>query len=147
MASDTSRLSLLYIEDDPTSRNLCRNIISRAFPGLEILAAGNGEEGLELYKAHQPDIILSDICMPVMDGIQMAQEIRALNPDAPIIFITAMNNDRQCLEQIKKIGCTHVFLKPTECTQLIKAIRGCITSITQKKVQELTFPPPHTPQV
>jgi len=83
------RLSLLYVEDEAEIRDLLRGVLIRKFPNLDIHVAENGMAGLEVFRERRPDIVLTDIRMPLMDGIQMSRAIREENPSANIIVISA----------------------------------------------------------
>src|SRR5512135_2931258 len=130
-------ISLLYVEDDPYVRVLIARILAERYPATPIHTAEDGMAGLELYRKHRPDLILADIRMPIMDGIQMAQEIRALNPQAEIIFITA-NSDTQSLVDAIRIGVSRYLLKPIDHKLLFEAVEECIGRLsleTQVKKQ------------
>lgn len=81
-------MSILYVEDDPTIRESLSSLIGLRFPSLKVLTAENGQAGLKLYKETRADLVLTDISMPVMDGIRMAREIRRLNPEASIFALS-----------------------------------------------------------
>ena len=73
-------ISLLYVEDERVTREQISRILQRIV--TELYVAENGQEGLDLYREKRPDIIMSDIMMPVMNGLEMAREIRALDRDS-----------------------------------------------------------------
>ena len=120
--------TLLYVEDDPVTRNLISLMITSNFPDVTLLTAANGQEGLQLFKSHGPDIILTDMMMPLMDGITMAKEIKALNNNAKIIVISAQNDTGYILEAID-IGINHYVLKPINHAKLQAVIKQCLDSI------------------
>jgi YesN/AraC family two-component response regulator len=105
MVSD-EQTTLLYAEDDHDARELVSSMITRKFPELKLLVARDGSTGLELFQEHQPEIVLTDIRMPVMDGLQMAAEIRLLNPETCIIAVTAHSETDHLLTAIE-IGFNH----------------------------------------
>lgn len=104
-------------------------MIPRKFPGATVLLAENGRAGLELFREHAPEIVITDIRMPVMDGILMAGEIRALKPDAKIIAVTAFGDDQGYLEKMERIGFSGCLTKPIEFGKLFAAIERCIDEI------------------
>lgn len=131
-----SEISILYVEDDPVARGLLCKMIQLKFPGVKLVAAENGQMGLEMFKEQKPDVVLTDVSMPVMDGVRMASEIRALNPDVPIVLITA-HNDTQYLLGAIEIGINRYVLKPVNYEKLFQAIADCIARITlERKVKE-----------
>ena len=81
--------SLLYVEDEADVRELVSGMLMKNYPGLRLYVAGDGRSGLELFRERQPEIVITDIRMPVMDGLRMASAIRELNPDTFIIAVTA----------------------------------------------------------
>jgi len=121
-------LSLLYVEDDEFARKITCKLISMGFPELIIHQAENGKVGLELFKEHTPDIVISDINMPIMNGIQMAREIRSFSPHAPIIIVTA-HSDKRHLDDILNMGIAHCVAKPIDHKRLFEAIEACCTAI------------------
>ena len=117
MQNNLKNLTLLYVEDDKMIRQNAVEYLSRLCDN--ILEASNGLEALMIYKKYQPDIILSDIKMPTMDGLEMAEKIRKEDKETPIIITTAHTE-------------THYLLKAVEL-QLIKYI---VKPITSAKLQE-----------
>lgn len=114
--------SVLYVEDDPDVRELLAQYLRRRVGSL--LTAENGEAGLSAYRQHQPDIIITDILMPVMDGLKMAEEIRKLDSDIPIIVTTAFEQTRFLMRAIE-IGIDKYVVKPVDADLLMTAIRKC----------------------
>jgi len=79
--------TILVVDDVLDNRELiCQNFMNS---GLEIIQAENGQEAIDLYKAHRIDLILMDIRMPVLNGYEAAKVIKSLNPDIPIVALTA----------------------------------------------------------
>ena len=68
-------IKLLLVEDDPSLRYIVQSGLEDIIEGYEVLAAANGEEGLAMWREHRPDVILSDIEMPIMDGYEMVKDI------------------------------------------------------------------------
>jgi YesN/AraC family two-component response regulator len=122
------RISFLCVEDDHVTRTLLSMMISMKFPGAEIHLAENGKIGLELYKEHTPEIIVTDVNMPVMDGITMAAAIKAINPKSVIIVVSAYSNTEYFLNAIE-IGINHYILKPIDFNQLFATINKSIAGI------------------
>ncbi|MGD0844551.1 MAG: response regulator [Geobacteraceae bacterium] len=122
------KISFLCVEDDHVTRTLLSMMISMKFPGVQVHVAENGKIGLELYKEHAPEIIVTDVNMPVMDGITMATEIKAINPRAVIIVVSAYSNTDYFLNAIE-IGINHYILKPIDFNQLFATINKSIAGI------------------
>ena len=96
MISDKSRPSpsLLIVEDDNSACEIIARMSAKEFPNCTIQTAENGLIGLKLYKAITPDIVITDINMPVMDGIDMAREIKSVNPNVKFIVLTAYDDGK-----------------------------------------------------
>jgi YesN/AraC family two-component response regulator len=75
------------VEDEYETREQTAMILRRNFDVVFI--ASNGKEGLDIYKSDQPDLVITDIKMPVMDGIEMIQKIREINPDQTVMVVSA----------------------------------------------------------
>ncbi len=127
-------ISVLYVEDDLFIRKVMLNILSKNLK--EVYTAENGLEGLNLYKRLQPDIVLTDIRMPVMDGLEMASQIRSLNKTAPIIVTTAYGDTENLLRSIE-IGIDSYVLKPIDKNKLLAVLRKYAEEIIlRKKLRE-----------
>jgi len=122
-------VSLLYVEDETATRELVTDMLK--LNGFNCIVAENGHQGLDLYRRHTPDIVLSDIIMPVMSGMEMARAIRAEFPEALFIFMTALGESKFILEAID-IGVTQYVVKPVELPKLLAAISHCAAIIRLK---------------
>ncbi|MDK9716790.1 MAG: response regulator [Trichlorobacter sp.] len=123
-------LSLLYVEDDDNVRSGVECFLKKRFE--QVWLAKNGSDGLDLYQQTSPDIVITDIKMPVMDGIVMARNILAEDHDARIIITTAYNDADYLLESLN-LGVSHYVLKPIEHAKLHQAIMTCADTIRSKK--------------
>ncbi len=115
-------ISILYVEDQDDVRLFLSKILSRHY--TNIFLAENGKQGLELFKEHKPDIIISDIKMPVMDGLSMSSRIKEIDPRAKIILTTA-HSDMEYFIQSIDVGITQYILKPIDREKLFNAINTC----------------------
>jgi len=135
-AAGNSRLLLLYVEDEPTTRDVVSTIMRRKFPQIRIHTAENGKEGLERFKEIRPDIVVTDIKMPLMNGIEMARAIRTLNGTASII-VTSAHSDMDYFIASIEIGINRYVMKPIDKNRLITAIDDCVAAIMlERRVQE-----------
>jgi YesN/AraC family two-component response regulator len=129
LQNDDDMISLLYVEDEPVARNLLQKVMTRKFPAIKIYSAEDGKLGLELFNKICPDIVLTDINMPVLNGIQMASEIRKLNHNTEIIIISGQ--EKVCYESdCVKFGISQYLNKPILHEVLFKAIEDSIACIT-----------------
>ena len=120
-------LTLLYVEDEEKIRNLLKSAIENEFK--EVMTAGNGDEGFKKFKKYQPDIVVSDILMPVCNGLDMAKKIREISKDIPIILFTAFSEKEKLLSAID-IGIDKYLIKPVDVDELITTIE----EIARKKL-------------
>lgn len=119
MGAEQIAETLLFVEDDEATRAaLCLPLRRRVGTVLE---AANGAQGLETFKRERPSIVITDINMPVMDGLRMAREIKAIDEKVQIIVATAHNDSRFLLEAIE-IGIDQFVIKPVELPKLFGAV-------------------------
>lgn len=116
---DLKQITVLYVEDEDAIRDEVVHYLQRRVGTL--FHAKNGEEGLAAFAEHKPDIVVSDIMMPVMDGIKMAQAIKKIGPETHIIFATAFNDVHYLHESIN-LGIDGYVLKPIELRLLAETI-------------------------
>ncbi len=112
-------LRILYVEDDPDTQRLIKKILSSS--AKEVIVASDGEEGLRFYQEHQPDIVLTDICMPKMDGLEMCKAIKEINPDQPIGIFTAFN-EPEYLKKAADLDIGTYILKPFDRKQFFNSL-------------------------
>jgi diguanylate cyclase (GGDEF)-like protein/PAS domain S-box-containing protein len=117
------KLSILYVEDDESIRALlCKFFLKRH--GIELIPAVNGAEGLTLFKLHKPDVVITDISMPIMDGLTMSDAIRKINPNTPIILTTGFEESRYFQHAID-LDVTKYVTKPVNFDILESALLKC----------------------
>ena len=87
-------IKLLLVEDDPNLRYVVQCGLEDIIGGYDVQTAVNGEEGLKTWASFKPDIIISDIDMPVMDGFEMVRRIRETDANTPILFASALTSPR-----------------------------------------------------
>ena len=121
--------SILYVEDEQAAREILCSILIRKYPKITLYVAENGDKGLEAFKEHLPEIVITDISMPQMDGIQLATEIKSLQPKTSVIATTA-HSSVQSLDNSKKIGINHYIQKPIIYKELFAAIDKCASVLT-----------------
>jgi YesN/AraC family two-component response regulator len=121
-------ISILVVEDEKVIREVIEVMISRKFPDVAIYIAENGKMGVELFKEHTPEIVITDIQMPVMDGIEMAAEIKSINSGTKFIVLTAFSNTGY-YEKFNNIGFHDFLPKPIEFDKLFAVTEKCIAEI------------------
>jgi len=125
-------LSILYVEDDPSTREELTQILELWF--ARVYTAENGQAGLEVFIAERPDIVLTDIQMPVLNGLSMSAEIRAQVPDQPIIVLSAYN-DTEYLFRAIDIGITQYITKPVSVERLLGKLEDIAAELFAKREQ------------
>lgn len=123
-------LNILYVEDDRETRAQLSEFLMRHVGGVSV--AENGEEGLDAFRKRPSDMVVTDILMPVMDGLEMAVEIRKEAPELPIIITTAFQDEEYFLRAIE-IGVDGYVLKPTFPRELVKAILKSARLLREKR--------------
>ena len=115
-------LTILYVEDDKLAREKLAKILKRFFK--TVIVSSNGSEGLSLFLEQKKDIdlILSDINMPIMDGLEMLEKIREVDSNIPIIYTTARTESTELLKAIE-LQANHYVLKPVDIEDVIKRIQ------------------------
>jgi len=111
--------SILIADDDQTYREYLRNILMRHF--IDIYEAGNGLQALDLYRANLPDIIITDINMPKLDGISLIKKIRSDDLKTRIIVTSAFPDQNNLLDAIP-LHIARFIVKPFEFPELMTAI-------------------------
>lgn len=117
-----NKISVMIVDDQPIVRDGLELILSLSDEIEVLCAASNGEEAVELCEKHQPDIILMDIRMPVMDGVKATKVIKERYPKVKIIVFTTFNDDNFIFEALKN-GASSYLLKDVESEELINTIR------------------------
>ena len=114
-------ITILYAEDEKDLREVTHQIL-KGFTKKQYVAQ-NGQEGLELFKAHEKeiDLIITDVNMPILNGLDMVKEIKKININIPIIVATAFSNKEYLLEAID-IGVDKYVLKPIDIAKLLQVM-------------------------
>ena len=128
-----STLKVLYVEDEQEVREAMTHFLSRRFARLDV--AANGQEGLALFNSHPYDLVITDIKMPVMDGLEMAANIKTRSLDTPIIVVTAYNETDYFLRAIE-LGIDRYVKKPLDPNELVEAIQKSTQSHRHRKELE-----------
>ncbi|WP_258239280.1 PAS domain S-box protein [Arcobacter sp. CECT 8989] len=126
-------ISLLYVEDDIHTREELSSILSYHIDNIYV--AENGEKGLKLFEEKKPDLVITDIKMPLLDGIAMSKKIRELDSNAKIILLTAFNEPNYLVEAIK-MHIDSYITKPVNIQELLENIEKLTKHIELKKEKE-----------
>lgn len=116
---------ILIVEDEAISLDI---IVSKLKTDYDVISANNGKEGLELYKKFNPHIIITDIRMPLMDGIELIKKIRQIDQNSKII-ITSFKNDIDTLLEATELKLFKYLVKPINTLELKNIITDCINEL------------------
>lgn len=119
--------SILIIDDERAIRNTLSEILQHE--GYKVEVAENGEMGFELFKKNSYDVVLCDIKMPKMDGMEFLEKSREVNPDVPLIMISGHGNIETAVEAVKK-GAYDYISKPPDLNRLLITIRNATDKTT-----------------
>lgn len=137
--------SVLVIDDDPLIRKTLSSYLSKK--GFEALVAEDGEEGLQKYEERIPDLVILDIRLPDVDGLEVLGRIREKNPNASIIIMTAYDDMKTTIEAIKS-GAFEYLVKPLDYVELdltidkafqIKSLEDKVSYLLEEKQKEYTI--------
>ena len=116
LASD---LTVLYVEDEDDTRSQISQILKLFFK--EVVVGINGKEALELYKQQDIDLVMTDLTMPIMDGLTMVKHIKHINHNQHVVVLTAHNSSDNLMETIN-LQIDGFLLKPLRMEKLIELL-------------------------
>lgn len=143
-------ITVLLVDDQRLMRDGMRTLLSLE-PDLDVVGeAGNGREAVEATLHHGPDVVLMDIRMPVMNGVEATREIRRIRPETKVLILTTFDDDDLVLEALRE-GAAGYLTKDEPAEEIASAIRQVVgggvimpPAIAAKVVASLarTAPPP-----
>ncbi len=107
--------TILYVEDEFSIRSSVESCLKYIF---NVISAKNGEDGLEKFKTKNIDLIITDINMPIKNGISMMKDIKKISPNMPFI-VTSAYADEENIEKVTKLGVYSYLLKPFDVRELV----------------------------
>ncbi len=122
MEKERGAVSVLYIDDELPAREMVAKLLR--WKGHEVHTAGDGRTGLHMFRQYRPAVIVTDIIMPELDGIEMSREVRRICSKIPIIIASAYLHDRHRFD-LENLGISHFIQKPIQLEQLAAAIESC----------------------
>jgi DNA-binding response OmpR family regulator len=125
-------LKVLLVEDEESISRLLKEAVADTF--YSFLIAKDGIEGIALFKKLKPDIVITDIMMPRMSGLEMAQELRKIDPDIHIIILSAFSEKEKLLGAID-IGINKYFLKPFDTDELLDYIQSITLKLSDRLIK------------
>ena len=128
--TEAKNLKVLVVEDDRTTQRLLEDLLSKFFDEIEI--AQDGEEGLKKFEQGDIDIVLTDIKLPKMDGLEMIRRIRQKDREIPVIVISGYSDTKFLLEAIR-LGVDGYLLKPIQIQQFLEIFHKVLTTLHYKQ--------------
>ncbi len=125
----TKEIKLLYVEDNADARHATMVILEDFFD--DIIVAHDGADGLEKFRENEIDLIITDINMPKLNGIEMSKKIRESDKDISILILSAYNESEHFMDSIK-LGVEGYFIKPIDIEQFIGVLKRVVAKVILK---------------
>jgi two-component system, chemotaxis family, chemotaxis protein CheY len=117
---------ILLVDDEPHIRKYVSLILKQLGSPI-IVEAGNGEEAIAAYQREDPDLVLMDVNMPKMDGIETLRALKQIDPNCVVIMLTSLAN-RETIEQALELGALNYIRKDTPRAEIAKSLTETIDS-------------------
>lgn len=137
-------MKILYVEDETEAREALSKFLKRRYG--KIFTAVDGIDGFNVYKEQKPDLVIVDLYMPNMDGLEMIRQIRKISPEAYVIVTSAVNDVGVILKSVD-IGINKYLLKPIKPEELIEAIDEYLESVTLRQTEVELLDGDHKKQI
>lgn len=127
-------VKVLYVEDESAILGAVRTFLELFCS--EVVVAENGARALELFRQHRPDLVITDICMPIMDGLELIERLRVEDPELPVLITTAFSEVPHLLRAIE-LGVAGFIRKPLDYDKLQQSIRNAALPVLQQREIDL----------
>ncbi|WP_430882700.1 Na-translocating system protein MpsC family protein [Fusibacter sp. JL216-2] len=124
---------VLYVEDDEVTQIIVRQML-KSMVG-KVYTASDGVEGLKMYEKHKPDLVITDLIMPEMDGLELIKRIRKFDSECGLLITTEINELNRILKSIE-IGIDQYMVKPIEKNDLEEALQGVIRKLIKRSKED-----------
>ena len=118
-------LTVLLVEDDNDSKKIMHDMLSDNFE--KVFTAQNGDEGLKKFKKYNPNMVITDVFMPISDGLDMTRYIKEISKDTPVIVLSA-HSEKEILLKAIDVGVDKYLIKPIMADDLLKTIENVAKS-------------------
>ena len=138
MSLKSKRITILVADDHPLLRQSVRNVLDKE-PDFQVIGeAGDGEEAVKLATDLEPDLVVMDIGMPKLDGIEATRQIKASRPDTIVLVLTIHDEDKYVLG-ILEAGAAGYLMKSVYGGELVQAVRGVVSgdAVLSHKIAQL----------
>lgn len=122
---------ILLIDDDPSVRRVIRRLLES--DGYQVLDAADGEIGLEMYRQEPVDLVITDVVMPNVYGLEVIRQLRRESSEVRIIAITGYAPSRLTLA--RELGADLTLTKPVEMADLLKAVQKALNLVPQDNTE------------
>lgn len=129
-------MKILVVEDEPISREILENMVRAV--SCEVLVAEDGEQGWEIFQSKKPDIVISDIQMPKMNGLELLSAIRSSNDSTIVIIVTSYGREEFALEALHR-RANNFLRKPFQPEELLPMLKKYSETIKQRKNKQSTL--------
>ena len=130
IVEETKKLKTLVLEDEPETNELMCTTLRNFFS--EVHSAVDAQSAMDLFQQHSPDIIFIDIILPGKSGLDVAKEIREINPKQIIVIVSA-SNDMGNISEAVKIGVNNFIRKPIDTDKMIDVLKDIVSDIKRQK--------------
>lgn len=130
IVEETKKLKTLVLEDEPETNELMCTTLRNFFS--EVHSATDAASAMQLFEQHSPDIIFIDIILPGKSGLEVAKEIREINPKQIIVIVSA-SNDMGNISEAVKIGVNNFIRKPIDTDKMIDVLKDIVADIKKQK--------------
>lgn len=117
--------TILVVDDAAFMRMMIRDILAKE--GYTIHEAVNGRDAIEKFAEIQPDLVTMDITMPELDGISALRSIREAHPEARILMVSAMGQQKMIVEALEA-GALDFLVKPFQPTKVLETVKKCLSA-------------------
>lgn len=114
-------LTVLLVEDDSDSKKIMHDVLSDNFE--KVFTAQNGDEGLKKFKKYNPNMVITDVFMPISDGLDMTRYIKEISKDTPVIVLSA-HSEKETLLKAIDIGVDKYLIKPIMADDLLNTLEN-----------------------
>ncbi|HID56668.1 TPA: sigma-54-dependent Fis family transcriptional regulator, partial [Candidatus Poribacteria bacterium] len=125
---------ILVVDDEETQRNILGKILVKA--GYEVEKAASAHEALEIFSSKPVDLVITDIRMPQMTGRELLRRAKEIDPDVPIILITAYAELEDAIEMITREGAFYYLVKPLDVGKMLEEIKRALSLRNIEKGEE-----------
>jgi two-component system chemotaxis response regulator CheY len=115
---------ILLVDDEAHIRKYV-SLILKQLGATHLIEAGNGQEAVAIYQRDNPDLVLLDVSMPILDGLETLKKLKEIDPDCVVVMLTSMVN-RQSIDEALALGAANYIRKDTPKEEIAKALTETI---------------------